>query len=176
MRGANVVAHDLDAPRCTGVSSAATLASELHPPKMSSVTNGDAQPSMIFDSLPYYDNELEQFPILKEKVERELAREGKPLYGTTSESLHNQGAAFRNSVFSQLKFGECFRTKSGVVPFLTRFPDRICTMVRSFMEAYGWQPGFVFLPNIFRFNFATHPYHGVDTSKYYEGAKPTETK
>ncbi|KAF8311403.1 hypothetical protein DL93DRAFT_2083405 [Clavulina sp. PMI_390] len=65
-----------------------------------------------------------------------LAREGKPLYGTTSESLHNQGAAFRNSVFSQLKFGS--------VPW---------------------------------FNFATHPYHGVDTSKYYEGGvKPTETK
>lgn len=32
----------------------------------------------IFDSLPYYDNDLEQNPILKEKVERELAREPKP--------------------------------------------------------------------------------------------------
>ncbi|KAH7924005.1 breast carcinoma amplified sequence 2 [Leucogyrophana mollusca] len=31
----------------------------------------------IFDSLPYYDNDLEQFPILKEKVEWELAREPK---------------------------------------------------------------------------------------------------
>ncbi|KAL7285711.1 breast carcinoma amplified sequence 2 [Trametes coccinea BRFM310] len=45
---------------------------------MSSVTNGDSQPPIVFDSLPYYDNELEQYPILKEKVERELAREGKP--------------------------------------------------------------------------------------------------
>lgn len=35
-----------------------------------------------------------------------LAREGKPLYGTTSETPYNQGAAFRNSVFSQLKLGE----------------------------------------------------------------------
>ncbi|KAH9853141.1 breast carcinoma amplified sequence 2 [Lenzites betulinus] len=43
-----------------------------------SETNGDAQPSAIFDSLPYYDNELEQYPFLKEKVERELGREGKP--------------------------------------------------------------------------------------------------
>lgn len=34
-----------------------------------------------------------------------LAREGKPLYGSTSETLFNQGAAFRNSVFSQLKLG-----------------------------------------------------------------------
>ncbi|KAI0651603.1 breast carcinoma amplified sequence 2 [Trametes meyenii] len=42
------------------------------------VANGDAQPAPIFDSLPYYDNELEQYPFLKEKVERELAREGKP--------------------------------------------------------------------------------------------------
>ncbi|CDO70280.1 hypothetical protein BN946_scf184942.g80 [Trametes cinnabarina] len=45
---------------------------------MSSATNGDIQPPVVFDSLPYYDNELEQYPILKEKVERELAREGKP--------------------------------------------------------------------------------------------------
>ncbi|TFK90232.1 breast carcinoma amplified sequence 2 [Polyporus arcularius HHB13444] len=50
---------------------------------MSSVTNGNVQPSMIYDSLPYYDNELEQYPILKQKVEKELAREGKP-----PQSLH----------------------------------------------------------------------------------------
>ncbi len=50
---------------------------------MSSATNGDTQPAMIFDSLPYYDNDLEQFPILKEKVEKELAREGRP-----PQSLH----------------------------------------------------------------------------------------
>jgi pre-mRNA-splicing factor SPF27 len=37
-----------------------------------------ASSSQIFDSLPYYDNDLEQFPILKEKVERELAKEGQP--------------------------------------------------------------------------------------------------
>ncbi|KAK7058290.1 hypothetical protein VNI00_001921 [Paramarasmius palmivorus] len=37
----------------------------------------DAAPE-IFDSLPYYDNDLERFPHLKEKVERELAREPKP--------------------------------------------------------------------------------------------------
>ncbi|KAH9921985.1 breast carcinoma amplified sequence 2 [Epithele typhae] len=39
--------------------------------------DGEGQ-QIIFDSLPYYDNELEQYPILKEKVERELAREGRP--------------------------------------------------------------------------------------------------
>ena len=32
---------------------------------------------MIFDSLPYYDNELEQYPILKEKVERERRGKGR---------------------------------------------------------------------------------------------------
>jgi pre-mRNA-splicing factor SPF27 len=32
----------------------------------------------VFDSLPYYDNDLEQFPILREKVDRELAKEGPP--------------------------------------------------------------------------------------------------
>lgn len=62
-----------------GVCSTATLASYCYILlKMSSATNGDAQPAMIFDSLPYYDNDLEQFPILKEKVEKELAREGRP--------------------------------------------------------------------------------------------------
>ncbi|KAF9821836.1 hypothetical protein IEO21_00266 [Rhodonia placenta] len=37
----------------------------------------------IFDSLPYYDNELEQNPFLREKVEKELAREAKP-----SQAIH----------------------------------------------------------------------------------------
>ena len=32
----------------------------------------------IFDALPYYDNDLEVYPELKAKVEKELAREGKP--------------------------------------------------------------------------------------------------
>jgi hypothetical protein len=32
----------------------------------------------IFDSLPYYDNDLEKYPTLKQKVEQELAREPKP--------------------------------------------------------------------------------------------------
>jgi hypothetical protein len=35
-------------------------------------------PAEIFDSLPYYDNDLELHPILKQKVEQELAREPKP--------------------------------------------------------------------------------------------------
>ncbi|KAF8641046.1 hypothetical protein AX17_000690 [Amanita inopinata Kibby_2008] len=35
-------------------------------------------PMEIFDSLPYYDDDLQKFPILKEKVERELEKEGKP--------------------------------------------------------------------------------------------------
>ena len=79
MSGANVAAaHDLDAPCYPGAYAAATLASNHILSAMSSVTNGDSQPSIIFDSLPYYDNELEQYPILKERVEKELAREGKP--------------------------------------------------------------------------------------------------
>jgi hypothetical protein len=34
--------------------------------------------STIFDSLPYYDNDLDIYPSLRAKVEKELAREGKP--------------------------------------------------------------------------------------------------
>jgi len=40
--------------------------------------SSDEQRGEIFDSLPYYDNDLELFPILKQKVESELAREPKP--------------------------------------------------------------------------------------------------
>jgi hypothetical protein len=32
----------------------------------------------IFDSLPYYDNDLQNYPQLKEKVDQELARQPKP--------------------------------------------------------------------------------------------------
>ncbi|KAG1826219.1 breast carcinoma amplified sequence 2 [Suillus subaureus] len=45
---------------------------------MASLTDNNTHRTEIFDSLPYYDNDLEQNPILKEKVERELAREPKP--------------------------------------------------------------------------------------------------
>ncbi|KAF7306641.1 hypothetical protein MIND_00455600 [Mycena indigotica] len=34
--------------------------------------------NQLFDSLPYYDNDLDQFPGLKEKVDREFGREPKP--------------------------------------------------------------------------------------------------
>jgi pre-mRNA-splicing factor SPF27 len=45
----------------------------------------EAPPSEIFDSLPYYDNDLELYPSLKLKVEQELAREPKP-----PQSLHSR--------------------------------------------------------------------------------------
>jgi pre-mRNA-splicing factor SPF27 len=38
----------------------------------------DAASPILFDSLPYYDNDLEENPSLREKVEKELAREPKP--------------------------------------------------------------------------------------------------
>lgn len=40
-----------------------------------------ASTSYIPDALPYYDNDLDQIPGLKEKVDRELAKEGKPPQG-----------------------------------------------------------------------------------------------
>ena len=39
----------------------------------------------IFDSLPYYDNDLEAFPALRSKVDQELARELKHI---SQQSLH----------------------------------------------------------------------------------------
>jgi pre-mRNA-splicing factor SPF27 len=43
-----------------------------------SSTETEAPRAEIFDSLPYYDNDLELHPNLKQKVEQELAREPKP--------------------------------------------------------------------------------------------------
>jgi pre-mRNA-splicing factor SPF27 len=37
-----------------------------------------AEAPELLESLPYYDNDLEQFPWLKEKVDREFARQPKP--------------------------------------------------------------------------------------------------
>lgn len=42
------------------------------------MSNESESAPMIFDSLPYYDNDLEQFSVLREKVEKELAREARP--------------------------------------------------------------------------------------------------
>jgi pre-mRNA-splicing factor SPF27 len=41
-------------------------------------SEAEVPPAEIFDSLPYYDNDLDNFPDLRNKVERELAREPKP--------------------------------------------------------------------------------------------------
>ena len=46
------------------------------------------------------------------------AREGKPLYGESDQPEWVQGVAHRNSVFSQLKFGEHFLLPSSIT-FLT---------------------------------------------------------
>jgi hypothetical protein len=35
----------------------------------------------LLDSLPYYDDDLQKFPVLREKVDHELAKEGKPPTG-----------------------------------------------------------------------------------------------
>jgi pre-mRNA-splicing factor SPF27 len=52
--------------------------SGLYSFRMASLTDDPVHRTAIFDSLPYYDNDLEQYPTLKEKVEKELAREPKP--------------------------------------------------------------------------------------------------
>lgn len=46
-----------------------------------SVEDQPEQGPAIFDSLPYYDNDLERDPGLKEKAERLIAREMKPQQG-----------------------------------------------------------------------------------------------
>jgi Breast carcinoma amplified sequence 2 (BCAS2) len=43
------------------------------------------QPAPLFDSLPYYDNDLETHPILREKVQHEVAVETQKIH---QEVLH----------------------------------------------------------------------------------------
>lgn len=43
------------------------------------------EPAPLFDSLPYYDNDLELHPILREKVQHELAVETQKIQ---QEALH----------------------------------------------------------------------------------------
>jgi hypothetical protein len=43
------------------------------------------QPTPLFDSLPYYDNDLETHPILREKVQHEVAVETQKIQ---QETLH----------------------------------------------------------------------------------------
>ncbi|TFK76842.1 breast carcinoma amplified sequence 2 [Pluteus cervinus] len=38
----------------------------------------DVQPTEIWDSLPYYDDDLQKYPELRQKVEEEMARDRKP--------------------------------------------------------------------------------------------------
>jgi hypothetical protein len=45
----------------------------------------DGNPAPLFDSLPYYDNDLEIHPILREKVQHELAVETQKIH---QEALH----------------------------------------------------------------------------------------
>ena len=45
----------------------------------------DENPAPLFDSLPYYDNDLEIHPILREKVQHELAVETQKVH---QEALH----------------------------------------------------------------------------------------
>jgi Breast carcinoma amplified sequence 2 (BCAS2) len=45
----------------------------------------DEQPAPLFDSLPYYDDDLETHPILREKVQHEVAVETQKIQ---QEALH----------------------------------------------------------------------------------------
>lgn len=58
----------------------------------------------IFDSLPYYDDDLEKYPHLKQLVEQELAKEARP-----TQTLHPKVPppvtlfAVRKHIFHQTK-------------------------------------------------------------------------
>ena len=83
-----------------------------------------------------------------------LAKEGKPLYGVTTQPEYMQGVAHRNSVWSQLKFG----TLPWCVALLL-----VCRRKRADAAA-----------DLDRFNFVAHNHHSPDPSKYYPKTADSE--
>jgi hypothetical protein len=57
----------------------------VHPVQSPMAAENYQEPAPLFDSLPYYDNDLESHPILREKVQHELAVETQK---TQQETLH----------------------------------------------------------------------------------------
>lgn len=82
---------------------------------------------------------------LKELAER--ARNGQPIYGTPSLPFHQQAIAFGNSAYSSQILSLFF-----LILFLV-----LCIDILS--DIIPW------------FNFVNHPFHGVDTKKYYDEAR-----
>ena len=104
------------------------------------------------------ENQREQEMDKEEMSER--IRQGQPLYGHSDQPEWVQGAAYRNSVFSQLKFGEYTIHRATVYLCLHshQLPSP-CMRFHSYIETMQ-------LIRVYRFNLVNHPYHGVDPSKY----------
>jgi hypothetical protein len=101
------------------------------------------------------------------------AKEGKPLYGETDLDEHMQGIAYRNSAFSQLKFGALL------------YPHICCHLLIRYlvldsschpMVSVPWLilALHVLISTLHRFNLANHKHHGTDPAKY--GVKAEEPK
>jgi hypothetical protein len=105
------------------------------------------------------------------------AKEGKPLYGQSDMSEYNQGVAYRNSAFSQLKFGECFcasgrSTVSQAHPAdLSSRPAAFPWYVDLSVTGRAFPDYIVFI----RFNLVSHPHHGTDPAKYQAAAEPSSS-
>jgi hypothetical protein len=99
-----------------------------------------------------YDRDLEELS--------QLAREGKPLYGESNQPEWVQGAAFRNSQWSQLKFCEYTRSLINRTTTQSEYCSRV-PHVRLTLCLYSTSSN-----NLPRFNFVNHPHHGTDPAKY----------
>ena len=96
----------------------------------------------------------------------ERARKGLPLYGHSDEPEWVQGAAYRNSAFSQLKFSEF-----ACALYMIACTD--CTYLRPIpnvrIASISARCDLLIIAH--RLNLVNHPYHGTDPSKYTENAK-----
>lgn len=104
------------------------------------------------------ENKREEERDFKELSAR--ARQGLPLYGESPQPEWVQASAYRNSVFSQLKFG-VFSVSSASSLMLTSiaqpsFQCKYLSDVRSFRCL-------IMLPRV---NLVHHQHHGVDPAKY----------
>jgi pre-mRNA-splicing factor SPF27 len=82
-------------------------------------TETETSRTEIFDSLPYYDDDLQKFPYLKEKVDQELARELK-----APQTLHPRVppsvelfAVREHAYLSEIAFDFDHMTVSRIIPF-----------------------------------------------------------
>ena len=108
------------------------------------------------------ENKREEEMDFKELSAR--AQQGLPLYGESSQPEWVQASAYRNSAFSQLKFGVCHIFTTGFSADVVMQRCSPCKMASTTCKNLltNWLYPFPLL----RVNLVHHQHHGTDPEKY----------